>query len=358
MAMPTNIKNGMQWASMALCAMSIFAADEHLALAQDSEAIIGQIRTEAPKKWAEYEEALSGKLRYKCRVAYVDRSTGEKKEAVFSRNEVGAHGMMEWREDFRPGGRASVFVLNERYAFELTKSSGGAGWVATNVQLRREGERDFDYETRVLKGANKRVTAAGPFRASSLWLPAFMKAKGLIISNPKSIDGPSGKLVRFEIGHDHTMEARRRPSKGWVVLDPSQWWRVCESEVHIIYPGSPEYDLAYCSVECELHNGMPILKRVTTRIKSSLKGKFFDQEGTEDYSIDREDSDAADFRLTAFGLPEPVGVHWPKPTRWWLWISLGAVGTAACALLFFKLRKRYQSPDPESAEQGPESAKS
>jgi hypothetical protein len=45
----------------------------------------------------------------------------------------------------------------------------------------------------------------------------------------------------------------------------------------------------------------------------------------------------SDFTLSAFGLPEPFGIEWEKPTPWWLYIGGGTLGLIALAALGYRL---------------------
>jgi hypothetical protein len=56
-----------------------------------------------------------------------------------------------------------------------------------------------------------------------------------------------------------------------------------------------------------------------------------------------------DFRLSAFGLPEPEGVKWPQPPRTWLWLILAGSTAALVAMVFWWLKHRHPpTPLPES----------
>jgi hypothetical protein len=50
--------------------------------------------------------------------------------------------------------------------------------------------------------------------------------------------------------------------------------------------------------------------------------------------------DEAEFRLSAFGLPEPLGVTWSKPTPWYLWLSLAGVLCLMGGGVFYRLKRR------------------
>jgi hypothetical protein len=46
-----------------------------------------------------------------------------------------------------------------------------------------------------------------------------------------------------------------------------------------------------------------------------------------------------DFRLSAFGLPEPEGVEWPKESGTWIWLLGAAMGFGLIAILLGWLRR-------------------
>jgi hypothetical protein len=85
--------------------------------------------------------------------------------------------------------------------------------------------------------------------------------------------------------------------------------------------------------------GFPILKIIRLEYFDS-KGKLERHEESV-FTLSFADVPERDFTLTAFGLPEPVGVTWPKPTKWWVWISLGAAFAVGIALVLAMLGRRY-----------------
>jgi len=48
----------------------------------------------------------------------------------------------------------------------------------------------------------------------------------------------------------------------------------------------------------------------------------------------------SDFRLSAFGLPEPPGMEWKTPTPWWLWSSLVGAALLVVGAVFYRLKRR------------------
>jgi hypothetical protein len=57
-----------------------------------------------------------------------------------------------------------------------------------------------------------------------------------------------------------------------------------------------------------------------------------------------------EFTLSAFGLPEPEGIVWEKPIRWYLWFIGAAVVSLVIGWYFFRrMKKPTISPAPKSA---------
>jgi hypothetical protein len=48
----------------------------------------------------------------------------------------------------------------------------------------------------------------------------------------------------------------------------------------------------------------------------------------------------SDFKLSAFGFPEPQGLEGPKSSKIWLWLLLAAVAAAALYVVFARLKRR------------------
>lgn len=49
----------------------------------------------------------------------------------------------------------------------------------------------------------------------------------------------------------------------------------------------------------------------------------------------------SDFKLSAFGLPEPMGIKQPESSRTWLWLLAAAIVAAALAIMFAWLKCRH-----------------
>jgi hypothetical protein len=125
-----------------------------------------------------------------------------------------------------------------------------------------------------------------------------------------------------------------------VYVDPNHDWRVVERRVKtptLVSVDRWAYGVSVGGLE------------FPTEFKSSIKYKDAkahpDMEIIEQLvSLKLTDKTPDDFRLSAFGLPEPVDVAPPaKPTRWYLWILVVAGVSAALSFGFAYWRRRRQA---------------
>jgi hypothetical protein len=81
---------------------------------------------------------------------------------------------------------------------------------------------------------------------------------------------------------------------------------------------------------------LPVAKRAVRKIKGrSDTGDTFDNEWRFDYDlrVPRRLPAADEFRLSAFGLPEPMGMPGPRRSHWYIWLALAGVGAILLALV-------------------------
>jgi hypothetical protein len=310
-----------------------------------------KVRSEAPNKWAEYLTAFSGRLRESSATSYTDwLGDGKPKPRAKGTVQYGTHGALEYHQKMEPapGGGGYAFVLNEQYAFEVKRKSPEDQWLLVAINLEPKGL------TPHMEGVDMFTTKAlgniGPFYVGggiSSYLPEMFKKTNFQITRASPWERDSRTLVRFEFRLD-TPAKKSRPAhtyQGWVVLDPDQFWRVCESEIQVDYADKSENMVVTSTVECKMEGEYPTLTKWTIEGKGTLLGKPFHQTTIVDYTVDRNDPDASEFRLTAFGLKEPMGVTWSQPTRWWLWLSLSAVGAVALGVLLIKVKRRSSTAE-------------
>lgn len=133
-------------------------------------------------------------------------------------------------------------------------------------------------------------------------------------------------------------------SSGSLYLDPNHCWcirRISESSVKMLN-GKPFFkyqkDVDYQIVDHP--SGFPLIKSMNLQ-SHGYSGK--EKNGATykaEYEWEINDHvPNSEFTLTTFGLPEPVGVTWEKPTPWYLWF-LAAAGVCFVLAIFFRYLSR------------------
>jgi hypothetical protein len=156
----------------------------------------------------------------------------------------------------------------------------------------------------------------------------------------ETVDGR--ELVRIE--HRTVMEQPRKrfEREGAIFLDPARYWcisHVVEKE-KIFHDGklnrTATWDIRY---ELKEHkSGFPLVQSTTQKYAGVYARDGHSNEGTVTREYEYKFNDrlpTTDFTLTAYGLPEPHGVKWHKPTPVFVWILLAA---GICGLLAVMLR--------------------
>ena len=99
------------------------------------------------------------------------------------------------------------------------------------------------------------------------------------------------------------------------------------------------------SMSSRVVGGIPVPHRSTHRERyPSASGKVEDEIdiiSESDYDVDPTvNLPESEFTLSAFGLPEPVGVVWEKRTPNYVWFLIAAGAFAAAAIAFRLLTRR------------------
>ena len=279
------------------------------------------------KQWALYKKKFAG-YQPKSTSIYVDTTTGAK--VVFS-GELRQRGVSRVflfgvKQEKRTYGNGYGF--NEDYAFELGKE-GDKPWSLCRI------------DTETLSGAaipwfrEMSPEFALAFSPYTLFgngeLPSLLKRIGFSLTKTESVRSPHGdaKKFWFTISPDEFSAPRkgRQPEgKGWVILDPSCYWRILEIELPFDARKEPRKELARFVYEMA-DGDFPLVKRIeTTLLDGQGRAKT---RGTITYEIEKRDASEDEFKLSAFGLPEPTLTRrswWTRPHIWLSGAGLLCVG--------------------------------
>jgi hypothetical protein len=128
--------------------------------------------------------------------------------------------------------------------------------------------------------------------------------------------------------------------KGTIILDRERAWSAQQTTLQYINGIIVNIQLEYKGE----HRGLPVISKIIEEI--AVTGHAQREVSWLQFSDLRfHDVPESDFTLSAFGLPEPVGVEWEQPRpRWYLWIMVVAFALLALALTLGYLRKRRSAP--------------
>lgn len=309
-----------------------------------------QMLAEAPAAWERYLEFARGlRTLRRTEKEIVDNGIVTRKESgtgeyvclencfLMIRTTKGSD--QWWMRDTAEG-------INPRYSFTLSKATETKTWALDSAVL-----SDKDSETQVKKKLDQEFrNNCTELKLHSVLLPNLLKDPDFRIKSVRPQGASEANLIRFDFEYPKAPEKYPPGSGsvmiegGWVLLDARHDWIPIEYLVHKNHPSG--YTIHSRTEIKEDGDGRPLIHRITTR----WQGKS----GKDDYEI-RTTSDIRQekasklpithFTLTAFGLPEPVGVTWPQPIRWWLWITLACIGCVGLIIGFRKLKHHYSAPE-------------
>lgn len=242
-------------------------------------------------------------------------------------------GLMEVSGAGQRPGTSRATGLNPRYSFEVRKDPGKA-WVLVDYQA----VTDPPHEAFPLLGTEAPIgRGLAPYWVGEGdWLPALVAGdvKGVRIT---AITRAEGGTVRIDYEHPD----RHSPGvshRGQADLDPARWWVVTGWTNERSMNGSVKKTVVRREFSTA-DDGLPLTSRDQIAVTSSVPGAT-GREEVIDYTFTKQPADSTEFRLTAYGLPEPQGVMWEKPTPYYVWILLAATGCALLAVLFRRLLRR------------------
>ncbi|MEM4721704.1 MAG: hypothetical protein QXT73_06570 [Candidatus Methanomethylicaceae archaeon] len=193
--------------------------------------------------------------------------------------------------------------------------------------------------------------STSPFVLYKISLEQLVKQPGFEVVHAEQIDKGQQQLVRVEFRSPKKVAVLGSSSidycyeNGWIIFDPERYWIPLEYKASVTWLGAQEIKteehgaMEYTKISHEL----PVLKQMDGRIKGkSTKGipVELDFVFRTEYLIREYVPSVEEFTLSAFGLPEPVGVEWERPVRWYLWLTLAGMVCLVAGGVFYWLSRR------------------
>jgi hypothetical protein len=304
-------------------------------LDQDQASLVERFLREAPPKWEQYLD-FAKKLQGTTLGQEERGEGGEWKPTsreVVKRNERCS--LKEWH--LLSSGKRWVWGSNPQYSFQLRHQNNG--WVLENY--------DLDKELRVGAGTvsqDVRDVPLSPFNSLGRPLSALLQEPNFKVTRAEKqvIDGHEFVRIHFESPCPLTQQAYHDIQAGVLLLDPEHCWCIKELEIWRKMKSGVNDSMKSLYEYKEGSGKFPILTRRKLTAFSDKNVAVATVEVRYDLEEVRNPPGDEEFRLTAYGLPEPRGVVWPKKaSKWWLWfIGMGLASLILGAYAWHRHKRR------------------
>jgi hypothetical protein len=242
----------------------------------------------------------------------------------------------------------SVYTYNPDYIFSLHQNTAESPWVITDIRRKRP-ESKFqlpeNYKLQIGSGIQTALTTVGGWDLADIVRQPNFRVQH---ATPVNRDGLQLVQIDFECPHTLAQKPFLPIQAGTILLDPQQSWCVREYEVqtkHSNASGVTRSQIIQIRESNQPHFPLPVRIAWTTTSRATepgFVGQTVISSCNVDYDLDESHPPTdEEFRLSAFGLPEPGGKE--RRTRWHLWAA-AAAGTCLIGTLLFRwLARRAKS---------------
>ena len=308
----------------------------------------------APAAWADYiarRETLAP-LQVSCVSEAKSLDGTLVRRHGFEDKRLGSNRILMWFHEETKAGKLSIWRLhglNSKYAFELRRTTLNGPYTVSEVKLLSDGLPSF------AENVGLAPPRYSPHNKPGLFVPGLSPwggfARGMhgeyheIFTNPDYLleivsavrDSESPHLVRVS-GRVSSGKSKVE-SRFKATFDSSTYWLPISSEyADSNFRRTTTQTFGYAA------QGLPLLSATHSVLEQTPGGSFQFPDGpmvsTETITYDPRPPRELDFTLSAFGLPEPYGVTWDRPTPWWLYIGGGTLAVLVIVILGYRWRRR------------------
>lgn len=228
-------------------------------------------------------------------------------------------------------------IANPKYSFQLHRGRDNAPWAVMGV-----GKNLLAPSTTFHPMYMARLTRRLPytFAEVSPSLQVTVLDKGFLIKNVSLVRKGNQQLVEVVF----TYTPPDNPVKKWlrsgsVFFDPEHYWVIRGFDVKTQRGNDAAHQTG--SYNYKSSGGYPVLEKIIHKIEVPTQDGLH-AEYIRQFDLHPADVPAREFRLSAFGFPEPQGVVWNDgSTHWYLWfIALAVVSLLAGAYFRYRIQRR------------------
>jgi hypothetical protein len=245
--------------------------------------------------------------------------------------------------------RVIALGANSKYQFGLQQHRPPSSWAMVYTGAPTD-PMDFDHPYSRATGTGFVRFLHAPFTVNCMPIAEMIGESGFKLENIEEVPRDGKKLAKIEFRYTPpkiTQElVKGKPIRrnfhmtkmrgGWMLLDPEQNWSLQECSLDLEGGEKNTRIVKYAVSDGGLHLPSSVFEKDNS--KSVWEVTFS--------NLRIRDIREEEFTLTVYGFPEPVGVVWPKPTRWYVWLALAAFASLSAAVLFQVVKRRFQGAAP------------
>ena len=309
----------------------------------DDEALKQRFLQEAPSRWEEYAR-LSGELQGVLSVLHTGTLNAYRDDNQIEYKTNGRGQLIKISIKRSRNGKVEregeeVFGFNPRYAFILQRKSPNSPWVVIDLFDRSKSTdlgRVAVYLNDYLAAVSRGVRLRNESLAEALRKPEFR------IEDCRKVQRGREELVEVAFTYSKLDGKAKVILKGKLVFDPQRYWCLRSADI------SQTGDLVSGTekiwvMQSDNAGELPPLSRVYESDGNWVSSAGWSNHQRLRYeatlSQPRRPPGDEEFTLSAFGLPEPPGLEWKRPTPWYLWVGLAGI---VCLVLGVGVRWLWQ----------------
>jgi hypothetical protein len=230
-----------------------------------------------------------------------------------------------------------VFAVNPNYAFALRRQSSSSPWALWQMQKRENAEPGKLAATFEDQIAASRIF---PLRIQREQLSDLVRRPEFRVLGCRGFPAANPAVMEVDFDYPHPPGPEASPVQGGkLVFDTARSWCLSSYEVRVRIERPKGRGIWKMKILewGEAEEALPVPRTVVLINDLDFDdGKdVYEWKLKYDLNVPERTPPDEDFTLSAFGLPEPEGFGWKKPTPWYLWLMLAG---AICIVLMVGAR--------------------
>jgi hypothetical protein len=302
--------------------------------ADDQEMLRRLFLDEAPQAWRAYEEYvnhLQGSIHYRL---VMNGELADETRLEFKQNQRCK--LCIFQPNMKSRTRGQLAAFNSDYVFMLERTADGKPWMLAGHQPRsKDNSSKPESLVNIFSKSYYNLVSVPQERLSELIRRSSFQLREVATVHR---GGVNLVQVTFDSTHSEDEKPFRSVQGGTLLLDPSHSWYIVSGEIRTIWAEMERY--APENEVLRFDGKFPVPKRTIATAhghKDDAGHTVTTRAFTWEYDVAAPTELPADaeFRLSAFGFPEPDYTRTRIP--WYLWVAMAGI---VCLGVGFLIRRR------------------